>query len=84
MAGSHSDKISEVDRRMAVYLRDMTYFHTDEIKKHSERILFYARLQEILKICKRCHGSGTICETRTEDDSPFYEPCPDCGGRGRG
>ena len=82
MAGSHSKAINETDRRLAVHIRDEINKHTDRIKYHTERITFLLRLTQILQICGRCQGEGTINDVRTDDDEPFYEPCPTCEGRG--
>lgn len=38
----------------------------------------------VAKVCKRCGGSGTVCEGRTADDMPDYRVCTVCEGKGHG
>lgn len=84
MAGKMSTKVNPADARMAQHIRDELNRTDAEIKRLNERRGVLLTMQSVLRICNRCGGSGTICETRTEDDSPWYEECPGCGGKGHG
>lgn len=82
MAGQFSKVASPSDREIGQYL----FLETDRARKQIEegqrRLALLDEMHAALKICVRCTGSGTVCETRTDDDSPWYEPCPSCEGRG--
>lgn len=79
---SHSTKISETDRRVAVSLRDEMYRVDDQIKTLAERKTIVRAIWTALALCDHCSGSGTVNEGRTSDDMPNYQPCGVCGGYG--
>lgn len=83
MAGSVSKVVVPEDRNLAEYVRLRLITLKRMVEDHGveQKILLHLR-DNVMQVCHRCGGSGTICETRTDEDSPFYQPCPACGGKG--
>lgn len=82
MAGEFSKVNDPLDNQSSDYIRQRLYRiqKTREELDREEKSLLH--IQKLMSFCKRCGGGGTICEARTADDSPWYEPCPNCGGKG--
>jgi hypothetical protein len=73
-----------VEGAAASYVRLRLIAIDEQLKALSDERKVLVHMQDtIMKVCKRCGGSGTICESRTEDtDMPIYQDCPDCGKKG--
>jgi hypothetical protein len=72
------------DERLGHYLFIEIDRTDKEIQRLNERRGILLQMQQLLRICPVCTGSGTQCVGRTADDMPDYQPCRGCKGKGHG
>lgn len=79
---AHSKVVNEADQRIGLYIYDAISRAEAEIGRLQRQIAVLKDMHKALRVCSICTGSGTVCEGRTADDMPDYQPCRSCKGRG--